>query len=41
MNHGSFFQEKDLLQIDRFQFLKINSSMGETIKKLFSKTKFS
>ena len=24
MNHGSFFQEKDSLQINRFQFSKIN-----------------
>ena len=41
MNHGSFFQEKDLLQIEDFQFLKINSLMAETIKELFSKTTFS
>ena len=32
MNHESFFQGKDFLQLDRFQFLKINSLMAETIK---------
>ena len=34
------FQEKDSLQLDRFQFLKINYSMAEAIKKQFSETKF-
>ena len=24
INHGSFFQEKDSLQLNRFQFLKMN-----------------
>ena len=29
INHGSFFKEKDSLQLDRFQFLKMNSLMPE------------
>ena len=29
--HRSFFQENDSLQLDRFQILKINSLMAETI----------
>ena len=33
MNCESFFQRKDSLQLDRFQFLKINSLTAETIKK--------
>ena len=33
INHGSFFQEKDSLQLDRFQFLKMNSLMAEIVKK--------
>ena len=40
INHESFFQRKDFLQLHRFWFLKINSSMAETIKKKISKTKF-
>ena len=40
INHESFFQEKDSLQLYRFRFLKINSLMVEIIKKQFSKTKF-
>ena len=40
INYGSFFQENDSLQLDHFQFLKINSFLAETIKKQFSKTKF-
>ena len=40
MNHESFFQEKEFSQLIRFQFLKINSLMAETIKNHFSKTKF-
>ena len=40
INHGSFFQEKDSLRLDRFQFFIINSLMDETIKKQFLKTKF-
>ena len=41
INRGSFFQGKNSLQIDRFQFLKIKFLMAETIKKQFFKTKFS
>ena len=37
VNHRSFFQGKDSLQPDRFQFLKINSLMAENIKKQFLK----
>ena len=37
INHGSFFQEKDFLHFDCFQFLKINSLMAETIKNNFPK----
>ena len=33
-----FFQERESLQLYRFQFLKINSLMAETIKNQFSKT---
>ena len=33
INHGSFFKEKDSPQLDRFQFLKMNSLMEEIIKK--------
>ena len=40
INYESFFQEKDSLQLNRSQFLEINSLMAETIKKTFSKTKF-
>ena len=40
INRGSFFQGKDSLQLDRFQFFSINSLMAETIKKQFFKTKF-
>ena len=40
INQESFFQEKDSLQFDCFQFLKINSVMAEIMKKLFFKTKF-
>ena len=39
-NYSSFFQKKDSLQLNRFQFLEINSLMAETIKNQFSKTKF-
>ena len=35
MNHGSFFQGEDSLQLARYKFLKINSSMAKTIKKMF------
>ena len=41
INHGSFFQGKDSLHLDSFQFMKINSLMTETIEKQFFKTKFS
>ena len=37
MNHELLFQGKDSLQLNRFQFLKINSLMAETIKKKFPK----
>ena len=40
INHRLFFQETDSLQLDRFQFLQINSLMAETIKKKFSKQNF-
>ena len=40
INHRSFIQGKDSLQLDCYKFLKINSSMTETIKKQFSETKF-
>ena len=32
--------EKDSLQLDRFQFLKLNSLMAEIIRKNFSKQNF-
>ena len=35
INHGSFFQGKYSLQLDRFQFFKINSLVTETIGKQF------
>ena len=35
-----FFREKNSLQLDLFQFFKINSLMAETIEKQFFKTKF-
>ena len=37
INHGTFFQQKDSLQLDRLQFLKMNSLMAETIKKIIYK----
>ena len=37
INHGSFFQEKVSLQLDRFRFLKMNSLMAEIIKKTIFK----
>ena len=40
INHGSFFQRKDFPQLDRFQFLKMNSLMAEIIKNNFSKQNF-
>ena len=40
INHESFFQEKESLQIYRSQFLDINSLMAGIIKNPFSKTKF-
>ena len=40
INRRSFFQGKDSLQLDRFQFFKINSLMAETIKKLLFESKF-
>ena len=40
INHASFFQEKDSLQLNRFQLLKINSLMVEIIKKKFPKRNF-
>ena len=41
INRRTFFQGNESLQLDSFQFLNINSLMAETIKKQFSKTKFS
>ena len=38
INHGSFFQGKDSLQLDCFQSLEINSLMVKTDKKHFSET---
>ena len=35
-----FYREKECSQLYRFQFLKINSLMTETIKNQFSKTRF-
>ena len=35
INHGSFFQGKDSLQLDCLQFFKINSLMAAAIKKQF------
>ena len=40
INRGSFFQGKDSLQLNRFQFFKINSLMAETVKNNFSKQNF-
>ena len=40
INHGLFFQVKDSLQLNRTQFLKINSLMANNIKKPFFKTSF-
>ena len=40
INHDSFFERKDSLQLDSFQFLKINSLMAETIENNFSKQNF-
>ena len=40
INYGSFFQEKESSQLNRFQFSEINSSMAETIESQFSKIKF-
>ena len=40
LNQSLFFRGKYSLQLDPFQFLKINSLMAEIIKNQFSKTKF-
>ena len=40
MNYESFFQRKDYPQLHRFQFLKMNSSIAETIKKNFQNENF-
>ena len=40
INHGLFFQKKDSLQLNCFQFLEINTLIAETIKNQFSQTKF-
>ena len=40
INHGLLFHEKDSLQLNRFQFLELNSLMAETTKNKFSKAKF-
>ena len=37
INYESFFQRKNSPQLHRFQFLKVNSIMAETIKKNFPK----
>ena len=37
INHLSFFQRKDSLQLDPFQFMKMNSLIAETIEKQFFK----
>ena len=33
INYKSLFQENDSLQLDRFQFLKMNSLIAEIMKK--------
>ena len=40
MYHELLFQREDSPKLYCFQFVKINSSMAETIKKQFSKAKF-
>ena len=40
INHGSFFQEKESLQLDRFQFLEIHYLMAKSIENKFFKTNF-
>ena len=40
INYESFFQKNDFPQLHRFQFLKINSLMAETILKKFPKRNF-
>ena len=37
INNGRFFQEKESLQLHRYQKLEINSLMAESIKNKFSK----
>ena len=39
INHESFLQGKDFLQLDYFQFFEMDSLMAEIIKKQFPKTK--
>ena len=39
INRSSFFREKDSIQLDRFQFLKMNSLMTEIIKKTIFQNK--
>ena len=39
INHESFFQKKEYLQLYRSQFLEINSLMDKTIRNQVSKTK--
>ena len=40
INRRTFFQGKDSVELNHFQFFKINSSMAETIKKKFLKQNF-
>ena len=40
LNHESFFQQKEFLQLYRSQFLEINSLMSESVKNQFFETKF-
>ena len=40
INQRSFTKGKNFLQVDCFEFLKINSSMTKTIEKKCSKTNF-
>ena len=40
LNHSLFFRGKYSLQLNRFQFLKIDSLMAEIIENQFSTTKF-
>ena len=39
INHGSFFSEKDPLQLDSFQYLKMHSLMAKIIKETILESK--